>query len=75
MDRLLSAKEVAAIVGYKDLEKARKVIRECVHTENPLRVSEKALEAWINGHTYVPGGKPLQEWMEEIKHPIQRRHT
>ena len=75
MDRLLSAKEVAAIIGYKDLEKARKVILECVHTENPLRVSEKALEAWINGRTYVPGGKPLQEWMEEFNHPIQRRHT
>ena len=75
MDKLLSAKEVAAIIGYKDLDKARKVIRECVHTENPLRVSEKALEAWINGRTYVPGGEPLQEWMEKFNHPIQRRHT
>jgi len=56
MEKMLSAKDVAGIIGYKDLDKARRVIRECIHTENPLRVSESALQAWINGRTYCPGG-------------------
>ena len=59
MERLLSAKEVAGIVGFKDMDRARRVIRECVHMENPLRVSESALQAWIAGRTFQPA--PAEE--------------
>ena len=73
MEKLLSAKEVAGIIGYKDLDKARRVIRECIHTENPLRVSERALQEWINRRTYGPGADtPVAEVLEELRFPRRR---
>jgi len=73
MEKMLSAKDVAGIIGYKDLDKARRVIRECIHTENPLRVSESALQAWINGRTYCPGGMEQARMLEEMMTIPRRR--
>lgn len=69
MDRLLNAKQVAGIIGYKDMARVRKIIRECVHLENPLRVSESALEAWINQKMY----RPVMEAQAEVVDRIPRR--
>lgn len=53
--QMLSAKEVAKILGYKDLEPVRLIMREeMMHMENPLRVPAAALEEYINRHMYRP---------------------
>ena len=74
MERLLSAKEVAGIVGFRDMDRARRVIRECVHTENPLRVSESALQAWISNRTYRAGGSDamVEDAQGETRIPRRR---
>lgn len=74
MERLLSAKEVAGIIGFKDMDRARRVIRECVHTENPLRVSESALQEWINGKSFLPGNTVrVQEFVDNLNRIPRRR--
>lgn len=60
MDQLqmLSAKEVAQILGFKDEETARRIMRnEMVHMEGPLRVPVTALQEYINRHMYRPRKK------------------
>lgn len=54
MDKLLTPAKVAEILGYKDTDTARRIMREMIHMENPLRVTEKALEGWINERMYRP---------------------
>ena len=57
MDQLqmLSAKEVAQILGYKDLDSVRLIMRnEMVHMEKPLRVPASALQEYINQRMYKP---------------------
>ena len=58
MERMLTPAEVARVMGYKDLETARKIMRKMVHMEGPLRVTEKALEGWINERMYRPAAEP-----------------
>lgn len=71
IERMLSAKDVAGIIGYKDLDKARRVIRQCIHTECPLRVSESALETWIANRTF----RPMKDTPEEENEDrIPRKH-
>ena len=60
MDQLqmLTAKEVAEILGYKDLDVVRKIIREeMMHMESPLRVPVTELQEYINRHMYRPRKK------------------
>ena len=52
MDRLLKPAEVAEALGYRDMNRVRKIMRSMVHMEGPLRVSEKALEKWVNQRMY-----------------------
>lgn len=57
MDQLqmLSAKEVAQILGYKDLDSVRLIMRnEMVHMEKPLRVPASALQEYINQRMFRP---------------------
>ena len=52
MDRLLKPAEVGAILGYRDMNRVREIMRSMVHMESPLRVTEKALEKWMNQRMY-----------------------
>ena len=54
MDRQLTPAEVGQILGYKDPDTIRRIMRQMIHMENPLRVTERALEAWISERTYKP---------------------
>ena len=53
MDRLMKPAEVAEALGYRDMNRVREIMRSMVHMEGPLRVSEKALERWVNGRTFM----------------------
>ena len=53
MDRLMKPAEVAEALGYRDMNRVREIMRSMVHMEGPLRVSEKALEGWVNGRTLM----------------------
>lgn len=56
MERMMRAKAVAEILDYKDMDAVRRIMRGMVHMENPLRVSESALQGWIAQRTYRPAG-------------------
>lgn len=56
MDRMMGVREVGEILGYKDPDVTRRKMREMLHMEGPLRVSESALQAYINQRTYRPVG-------------------
>lgn len=60
MDQLqmLTAKEVAEILGYKDPDSVRLIMRnEMIHMEKPLRVPVTALQEYINQRMYSPRKK------------------
>ena len=57
MEKMLTPANVAEILGYKDLDSARRIMRGMIHMENPLRVTETALEGWINERMYRPAGE------------------
>ena len=60
MDQLqmMTVKEVAEILGYKDQDVVRRIIREeMIHMEKPLRVPVTALQEYINRHMYRPRKK------------------
>ena len=61
MDRMLGMKEVGAILGYKTPDVIRRTMRQMVHMERPLRVSESALQAFINQRTYRPAGQAEEQ--------------
>ena len=77
MDKQLTPAEVGQILGYKDQATIRRVMRKMIHMENPLRVTEKTLEAWISQRTYGPGGgtkaKQTRRRTEETMNRIPRR--
>ena len=54
IEPMLKAAQVAEILGYKDDDKAREIMRQMVHMERPLRVTAKALEKWISERMYQP---------------------
>ena len=60
MERLLSAREVAEVIGYRDGDAVRRAMRQMIHTEKPLRVTESALQRWINERSYSPGGEQVK---------------
>ena len=53
MDKLLTPADVAAHLSVKP-RTATKYMREMEHMEQPLRVTESALRAWIAGRTVGP---------------------
>ena len=72
MDRvepMLKAADVAQILGYKDDDKAREIMRQMVHMEKPLRVTAKALEKWINERMF----QPVQQSGEARTRPAEDR--
>ena len=77
MTKQLTPAEVGQILGYKDGDTVRRIMRQMVHMENPLRVTEKTLEAWISQRTYGPGGgtkaKQTRRRTEETANRIPRR--
>ena len=54
MDKQLTPAEVGQILGYKDQETVRRIMRQMIHMEGPLRVTETELQKWINERTYKP---------------------
>jgi hypothetical protein len=78
MDQLqmMTAKEVAKILGYKDLEPVRQIMREeMMHMENPLRVPVRALEEYINQHMYCPRKKGKEKKTVTAEGRIPRRRN
>ena len=54
IENQLTPAEVGKILGYKDMETVRRIMRQMIHMENPLRVTENALRAWIGMRTFKP---------------------
>ena len=78
MDQLqmLTAKEVAKILGYKDLEPVRQIMREeMMHMESPLRVPVTALQEYINRHMYRPRKKGPETKAAPAEGRIPRRRN
>ena len=75
MDKHLTPTEVGQILGYKDPATIRRVMRQMIHTENPLRVTEKALTAWINERTFRPGGAEVQPAQAPTRIPRRKGGT
>lgn len=73
MERWLRATTVAEILDYKDMDKVRLIMREMVHMENPLRVTESALEAWIAQRVYRPAGNRAESRTSRAEGRIPRR--
>ena len=55
--RMYTPDDVAEILQVKR-RTAYTYIQEMEHTENPLRVTEEALQAFIDGRTVAPREKP-----------------
>lgn len=53
MEKLLSVKDIQARYQCSPAT-ARKYIRQMVHMEQPMMVSEKAVEEWEAGRLYFP---------------------
>lgn len=75
MDKQLTPAEVGQILGYKDHATIRRVMRKMIHMENPLRVTEKALMAWINERTFRPGGAEGQPAQAPTRIPRRKGGT
>ena len=76
MDQLqmLTTKEVAQILGYKDLDVVRQIMRdEMMHMEKPLRVPASALQEYINRHMYRPRKKGVETKAAQAEERIPRR--
>ena len=74
-ERMLKASEVAGVLGYRDLEKVRRIMREeMMHMEQPLRVPESALQGWINGRMYR-AGKSTGQGQGRTEDRIPRRNS
>lgn len=59
MKRLMSVKQIAE--RYKcGLTTARKYMRQMVHMESPLMVTEQAVEEWESRKTYEPTQRTRQ---------------
>lgn len=66
MKKLLSVKDICERYGCTE-KTARSYMRQMIHMEKPLRVTEETLEAWEANRTYMP-----QEPGTVIKQQIQR---
>lgn len=76
MDQLqmLTTKEVAEILGYRDLDVVRQIMRdEMMHMEKPLRVPASALQEYINRHMYRPRKKGVETKAAQAEERIPRR--
>ena len=54
IDTMYTVKDICELLGFKDARTARKTMREMEHTERPLLVSERAVNAWIMRKTLPP---------------------
>lgn len=57
MRNMLTADDVAAVMRVSR-RTAYTYMRQMPHTESPLRVTEEALQAFIDGRTVAPREKP-----------------
>ncbi len=73
MERLMTPAEVASVLGYKDTEPARRIMRQMVHMEKPLRVTERALQGWINQRMQGGGTETETRTRERTSDRIPRR--
>lgn len=76
MDQLqmLTTKEVAEILGYRDLDVVRQIMRdEMMHMEKPLRVPLTALQEYIGRHMYRPRKKGVETKAAQAEGRIPRR--
>ena len=66
MSRLLTVADICERYQCKD-KTARRYMRQMEHMERPLRVTEKALEAWESSRTYesASGVMPRQTGRKE----------
>jgi hypothetical protein len=53
MDKMLSPKQIMELMSISK-RKAYDIIYQMPHIEGPLRVSERALKAWIEQKTVYP---------------------
>ena len=67
MDKLYSVKDVCERYQFKDARTARKVMRDMVHMENPLMVSERALMEWEQRKTLPPESVTRQLTRKGVK--------
>ena len=53
MEKLLTPDDISEYFGFKDKDNrtAKRRMREMDHMENPLRVTESAVMAWVAEHT------------------------
>ena len=54
MDKFFTVSGIQELFGFKDARTARKVMREMEHTERPLMVTERAVNAWVAKKTLPP---------------------
>ena len=73
MDRLIKPAQVAEILGMKDMDAVRRIMRQMIHMEKPLRVTEGALQGWISGKMYQPVHKNGKEGTQTAEDRIPRR--
>lgn len=73
IEPMLKAAQVAQILGYKDDDKAREIMRQMVHMERPLRVTAKALEKWIGERMYQPVQESGKGRTQQAEDRIPRR--
>ena len=71
-ERMLRPAEVAEILGYRDMDRVREIMREMVHMEKPLRVTVSALQKWIDGKTYMAGSQEAGKEGTENRIPRRR---
>lgn len=54
IDRYFTVKGICELFQFKDARTARKIMRDMEHTEKPLMVSERAVNAWLARKTLPP---------------------
>ena len=74
--QMMTAKDVAQVLGYKDLDAVRQIMRnEMMHMENPLRVPVSALEEYINRNMFRPRKKVAETKSAPAEGRMPRRRN
>ena len=69
MERLLTAKEVAERYRCSP-DTARRYMRQMVHMEHPLMVTEKAVSEWEQSRTYYPANAIRAKAVEMMRRRV-----
>lgn len=69
MERLLTAKEVTERYRCSP-DTARRYIRQMVHMERPLMVTEKAVSEWEQSRTYYPANAIRTKAVEMMRRRV-----